>query len=35
MIPELTQVMILQTGKKGFTLMELLVVIGIIIVIAA
>ncbi len=27
--------MILQTGKKGFTLMELLVVIGIIIVIAA
>ena len=35
MIPEHQQVMTLQTGKRGFTLMELLVVIGIIIVIAA
>ena len=34
-IPETPQVMTLQTGKRGFTLMELLIVIGIIIVIAA
>ena len=32
---ELQQAMTLQTGEKGFTLMELLVVIGIIIIIAA
>ncbi len=35
MIPEPPQVMTLQTGKKGFTVMELLAVTGIIIVIAA
>ena len=35
MIPEYLQAMTLRTGEKGFTLMELLVVIGIIIVIAA
>ena len=35
MIPENQQVMTLQTGEKGFTLMELLVVIGIITIIAA
>jgi general secretion pathway protein G len=34
MIQEYQQAMTLQTGKRGFTLMELLVVIGIIIVIA-
>ena len=34
-IPEHQQAMTSQTGEKGFTLMELLVVIGIIIVIAA
>jgi general secretion pathway protein G len=35
MIPEYQQAMTSQTGENGFTLMELLVVIGIIIVIAA
>ncbi len=35
MIPEYQQAMTSQTGEKGFTLMELLVVIAIIIVIAA
>jgi type II secretion system protein G len=35
MIQEYQQAMTLQTGEKGFTLMELLVVIGIIIIIAA
>ena len=34
-IPEYQQAMTLRTGEKGFTLMELLIVIGIIIVIAA
>ena len=34
-MPEHQQVMTLQTGKRGFTLVELMVVIGVIIVIAA